>query len=168
MEDKKLCRISDSIGKMLVEQMSNELYNRHLYLSMATTFALEGIVDLETYYRKRAEEENTHFMWIYDYLNECDFSFSVPGVKEISEDVSDMSKVFELTVDAEIKTSNDIDAIYKKAVEEDDTHTRQWLDKLLIPEQHEEETTSRTASDIFSFTDVPVFIRAEKILKLLD
>lgn len=166
--DKKICRVSDVTGGMLVKQMGNEMYNHFLYLAMANFCALEGVVDLETYFRKRAHEEHVHFMWIYDYLNECDFEFKIPTVEQIKEEIDDFVTIFQETVKAEIKTSNDIDAIYDHVVSEKDSHTRQWLDQKLIPEQHEEETTSRTALDIITFTDTPILDRASKILELLD
>lgn len=166
--NKKICRITEKVGKLLVAQMSNELYNYHLYLSMANFFALEGIIKLEEYYRLRAKEEHVHFMWIFDYLNECDYSFKVPSVIEVKEAVDDTVQIFKDTVEAEIKTSDDIDAIYKMAVECSDNHTRCWLDSKLIPEQHEEETTSRTALDLISLEDVNIIERAELILELLE
>ena len=166
--DKRICRVSDKTGEMLTTQMGKELYNHFLYLAMANFCALQGVVDLETYYRKRAHEEHNHFMWIYDYLNECDYEFKIPSVEQITEDVSDMVEIFKETVKAEIKTSDDIDEIYEHAVAEKDTHTRRWLDQKLIPEQHEEETTSRTALDIITLEDTPILDRASKILELLD
>lgn len=165
--DKKICRVSNEIGNMLTEQMGKELYNHFLYLAMANFCGLEGIVDLEEYYRKRAHEEHVHFMWIFDYLTECDFAFKIPTVDTIKEPVEDIVEIFRETVKAEIQTSEDIDKIYEQAVSEKDNHTRQWLDQKLIPEQHEEETTSRTALDIITLEDTPILDRAHKIYELL-
>lgn len=165
--DKKICRISEEVGELLVTQMSNELYNHNLYLSMANFFALDGVIALEEYYKKRAIEEHVHFMWIYDYLNDVDYRFKVPPVVEITEVLEDTIEIFKETVLAEIKTSDDIDNIYNCAVKECDHHTRQWLDSKLIPEQHEEETTSRTALDIITAEDVDIYIRAKEIYNLL-
>ena len=168
MMDKRICRVSDKMGEVLITQMGNELYNHFLYLAMANFFALEGVVDLETYYRKRSHEEHNHFMWIYDYLCECDYDIKIPTVEKITEEIDDYIDIFKETVNAEVKTSDDIDAIYDLAVEEKDHHTRQWLDQKLIPEQHEEETTSRTDLDIILMSDVNILTRASKILKLLN
>ena len=52
MADRKLCRISPEIGKLLVSQISHELKNHALYLSYANYFSVEGIIDIEEYYRK--------------------------------------------------------------------------------------------------------------------
>jgi ferritin len=143
------------------------MYNHFLYLSIANYFAIAGIVDLEKYYRKRADEEHVHFMWIFDYLTYQDFDFIVPSVPEIKEDVVKDVDAFTITVDKEIETTNYIDKIYELAQNEKDNLTRQWLDKLLIPEQTEEESVSRTALDIFKL-DSPILERAKSILKLLD
>jgi ferritin len=115
--------------------LSRELYNHILYLSIANYFALEGIVDLEKYYRKRADEEHVHFMWIFDYLTYQDYDFMVPQVPTIKESIDKDEDAFIITIIKEIETTDYIDKIYELAQNEKDNLTRQWLDKLLIPEQ---------------------------------
>jgi ferritin len=110
------------------------MYNHFLYLSIANYFAIAGIVDLEKYYRKRADEEHVHFMWIFDYLTYQDFDFIVPSVPEIKESIVKDVDAFTITVMKEIETTDYIDKIYELAHSEKDNLTRQWLDKLLIPE----------------------------------
>lgn len=165
--DKRICRLSDKVGEMLVTQMGNELYNHALYSTMSNFCALEGVDPLAQYYKKRADEEYIHHSWIATYLTECDYSYVIPTVDKVSEKIEDIIEIFRITVDAEIKTSDDIDAIYDAAVEEKDHHTRQWLDTLLIPEQHEEETTSRAALAIMTLEDVNILVKSKEVLNLL-
>ena len=167
--DRKTKTISDSVGKLLVEQISNELYNHNLYRTFANFFALEGIVDLEKYYIKRAEEEYLHHKWIVDRLNEADYDFKYPCVEAIEVTFEDYIDPFKQTVLKEIETTELIYAIVDATMEEKDWQTFKWLQELLVSEQHEEESTSRTALDIISQNDdSSIFTKAERIYNLLE
>ncbi len=165
--DRRIKTVSEAVGKLLVKQISHELFNHNLYRTFANFFATEGIVDLEKYYIKRAEEELEHHRWIVDRLNETDYDFMYPSVEQVEEKFEDYIDPFKLTVLKEIETTELINKIADAAFEEKDWQTITWLQQKLIPEQHEEESTSRTALDIISHTDENIFVRAERIYNLL-
>jgi ferritin len=73
-------------------------------------------------------------MWIFDYLTYQDFDFMVPQVPTIKESIDKAEDAFIITIIKEIETTDYIDKIYELAQNEKDNLTRQWLDKLLIPE----------------------------------
>ena len=83
MANRKLSLISTEVAQLMIKQIAHELKNRNLYLSFANYFSVEGITDLEEYYRKRAEEENNHHQWLMDYLSEADVKFMYPAVETI-------------------------------------------------------------------------------------
>lgn len=167
--DRRITTVSDAVGKLLVNQISHELFNHNLYRTFANYFAAEGIVDLEKYYIHRAEEELTHHRWIVDRLNEVDYVFKYPSVDQVTDDFDDYVTPFKLTVDKEIETTELINNIAKAAMEEGDWQTFTWIQGKLIAEQHEEETTSRTALDIMSQDkDLTIFDKAEKIYELIQ
>lgn len=165
--DRRIKTISDSVGKLLVEQISHELFNHNLYRTFANFFATEGITDLEAYYIKRAEEEYKHHRWIVDRLNEADYDFMYPSVPAVNVKIEDFVDPFKQTVDKEIETTKLIFAIAEAAREEKDWQTVTWLQEKLIPEQHEEESTSRTALDIMS-NDASIFRKAKEVYTLLE
>ena len=72
-----------------------------------------------------------------------------------------------MTVEKEIETTELINKIADKAFEEKDWQTLTWLQEKLIPEQHEEESTSRTALDIMMLEDTSILKRASRVYKLL-
>lgn len=160
--------MSEKIGELLVNQISHELFNHNLYRTFANFFATEGITDLEKYYIHRAEEELTHHRWIVDYLNNSDFDFKYPAVKAVDEDVTDYITPFKLTVDKEIETTELIYKIVDATLEEKDWQTFNWLQSKLVPEQTEEENTSRTALDIISNRMDSIFDKAERVYKLIQ
>jgi ferritin len=162
------CRLSDKMQELLNQQLKDELYNHNLYKTMENFFEVEGIDDLKEYYRKRAAEELEHFGWVFSYMGYQDAFIDIPPIEKIKQSVSETIKIFEDTVDVEIKTTASIKRIYDQAVLEGDGFTRIWLDEKLYKEQTEEESTSRTALDIIKLKDTPILERARKILALLD
>lgn len=143
------CSIHPSVGNMLVDQLSNELYNKLLYESFANFFAEKGFSLLETYYRKRASEEELHYQWIKHFLSENDYSYSHPGVDDVEETPKNLIDPFRMTLEAEVETTEQINAILDKAEEVKDRVTQQWLlsdseaSGCLIKEQAEEMNISR-------------------------
>lgn len=164
---RKLKLLSDNISMLLKKQIVHELENELLYKSFANYFELEGISKLSAYYLVRSQEEHTHAMWIYDYLTQADCRIIYPEVPLLGvQKVSNWLEPFDKTIDKEIETTQLIYAIYKAAFEEGDYMTTTWLQKLLIPEQIEEENTSRMAKTIME-CDSDVLLKAEEIYKLL-
>lgn len=148
------CSINSTVGKLLVEQLSNELYNKLLYEDFANYYASNGLVLLERYYRGRANEEEQHYQWIKKFLNDNDYKYSHPEVNAPAEKYENLEDPFKLTVDVEVETTEDIYTIYETAVAEKDWITAQWLMSddsslgNLIKEQAEEMNLSRTALEI--------------------
>lgn len=167
MTNRKLSLISPALGELLVKQVAHELKNRNLYLSYANFFSVEGVVDLEKYYRKRAEEENNHHQLIMDYLTDGDLKFTYPAIEENAEKYEDYITPFKQTIDREILTTQMLYAIYEAAIAEKDFMMSSWLYEKLIKEQIEEENVSRMARTIMEETS-DIYLRAEKVLDLLE
>ena len=167
MASRKLSLISPTVGELLVKQIAHELKNRNLYLTYANYFSVEGIVDLEKYYRHRAEEENNHHQWIMDYLSDGDYKFIYPTVEQNAEKFEDYATPFKQTVDREILTTQMLYAIYELALSEKDYMTASWLYEKLIKEQIEEENVSRMAVTIIE-EESDIYLRADKVYDLLE
>lgn len=151
--------IHPEVGQLLVEQMANELYNKMLYEEFASFYAEHGLVHLEKYFHSRAEEEEEHYQWIKKFLTDSDYTYSHPEVDKIIENYKDLKEPFQISMDVEVTTTEDIYAIYDRAVEEKDWITVQWLmsdDSTygnLIKEQAEEMSLSRTVLEIAEMED---------------
>lgn len=165
--NRKLKLLSEEISKLLIEQLAHELKNYNLYRTFANYFSVEGILDLEDYYLKRADEELLHHNWISTYLSEADVKFMYPVIPENTEKFNDYVSPFKLTVDREIQTTQMIYKIYEASLLEKDFMTTAWLLEKLIKEQVEEENVSRMAVTIIEETS-DIFLRAKKIKKLLE
>jgi ferritin len=168
MTDRKLSLISPQIGELLVKQIAHELKNFSLYMSYANYFSVDGITDLEEYYRKRAHEELNHHQWIMDYLSDGDYAFIYPAVEQNSEKITSQMVPFGQTVVREIQTTQLLYAIYEASLAEKDYMTASWLYEKLIKEQIEEENTSRMAVTIMEEETRNIFDKAESVLELLE
>lgn len=151
-----------------MKQVIHELQNYYLYTSFANFFALENIEALSQYYKIRAEEEEDHYEWIYDYLTngDCRVVFStIPKVE--GQEVTSLIDPFIATVNKEIETTQLIYKIYEQAKSDKDYMTCTWLQEKLIPEQVEEENISRLARGIMEL-EGDILIKANNVLRLLD
>lgn len=151
---RRQCTLSENIQKLLLRQLKHELYNHNLYMSFSNFFGVQGLSVLEEYYKQRADEEYLHHSWIRKYLNQNDSEYIYPDIPSISEKFEDNVTPFKLTVDKEIETTKLIYEIVEQALEEGDWATFTWLngndpeEGMLVKEQVEEESISRTALDI--------------------
>lgn len=158
--------ISDKVGGMLVTQIANEIHNHNAYRTFQNYYARRGYDELAKYYKKRALEELEHQTWILDYLNDCDLPYQYTTVKPVEYEINDDTDPLKITVDLEIETTIGIYSIVDQITEEGDWETFEWIQRTLVAEQHEEESTSRTALDIGN-SDADWLYKSHKILKLL-
>lgn len=158
--------LSPTVESLLINQANHEMKNFNLYKVFQNFFELEGLLDLATYYEQRAKEEFNHHNWIYSYLTDADC-----GIKYIdnTENVSNLDIItpFILTVKREVETTELIYKIYEQCLVEKDYMTASWLLQKLIPEQIEEENTSRMAQTIMEI-DGDIFKKCNKVKSLLN
>lgn len=148
------CTLSKEIQELLLRQLKHELQNHNIYMNFANYFGVRGFVVLEEYFKLRADEEYLHHSWIRKYLNENDAEYIYPTIDQFDKKIVDMVDPFKMTVDLEIETTQMIYEIVDQATAECDWATFNWLNGhdpvtgMLVNEQVEEESISRTALDI--------------------
>ena len=157
--------LSKEVSDLLIAQLGHEMENHILYNTFANYFALEGLPSLEEYYYKRASEEKVHHDWILHYLTDADCVVKYP---KLNTDVNIESLItpFIITVSKEIETTQMIYKIADLALSSKDYMTWNWLNQHLIPEQIEEENTSRLARQIMEL-DSDLLEKSKAVLKLL-
>lgn len=148
------CTLSKEIQELLLRQLKHELQNHNIYMNFANYFGVRGFVVFEEYFKLRADEEYLHHSWIRKYLNENDAEYIYPTIDQFDKKIVDMVDPFKMTVDLEIETTQMIYEIVDQAAAECDWATFNWLNGhnpvtgMLVNEQVEEESISRTALDI--------------------
>ena len=106
-------------------------------------------------------------------MKDNDILFQYPVVEPVSVTIDNYLSTFELTLKTEIETTELIKELYSVAVEEKDLFTQQWLmdnnpdSGMLIKEQIEEESISRTILDLASCSD-SWFKKQEAILEFYE
>ena len=167
MASRKLKLISKELHQLLIKQAIHELQNYFLYDSFANYFALENLESLSKYYKKRAEEEKVHYEWIYTYLTDADCRIVFPTIPMVEgQEATSLIDPFVTTVDKEIETTQMIYKIYEQAKLDNDYMSCTWLQEKLIPEQTEEENTSRLARGIMEL-EGDILLKSHNVLKLL-
>lgn len=166
-QQRRDCPLSKEIQELLLRQLKHELQNYCIYLNFANYFGVRGYVLLEEYYKLRSDEEMRHAMWCRKYLNENDAEYLIPTIEQFDKKITDMVMPFELTVDLEVETTQLINEIVEQAANEGDWGTFNFLmghdpeKGMLIDEQVEEESISRTVRDIAK-SDGDSWLRKEK------
>ena len=117
--------ISEQINEILNEQINKEFYSGYLYLSMSAHMKELGLSGFSSWLRHQAKEEVEHGLKIFDYLIDCN---SFVTLKQIFETIYEHEKCI----------TRAIMTVAKKAEEECDRTTLNFVD-WFIEEQVEEE-----------------------------
>jgi ferritin len=169
-ENRRYCTLDDSLSEMFITQLGAELANKHMYNTFSNYFDTDGLPKLAEYFKLRADEEELHHSWIFNYLGYNDVCFQYPAIKEITVNIKNRVDPFLFTVDREIETTMGIYKIMEEARELGDWGTVSWLmgngpiAGKLIPEQIEEESVSRTIADMAQEENTSWLIKQDSIL----
>jgi len=138
--------LKDPIEAALNEQIDAEFYAGYLYLSMAAYFEAEGLPGFATWMRAQAEEEKTHAMRLYDFVNERDGRVTLDGIDAPPMTWDSPAAAFEAAYEHEVEVTGMIDDLVALAREENDNATENML-QWFVEEQVEEEATAQEILD---------------------
>jgi len=138
--------ISEKIQQALNEQINAELYSAYLYLSMNTYFESENMQGFANWMRIQAQEELTHAMKIYDFLNDRGGKVTLTTIDQPPTQWDSTLAVFNATYEHEQKVTSLINNLVNLANQEKDHATNSFL-QWFVTEQVEEE---KNAADIVS------------------
>jgi len=132
--------LSEKMITKINEQIKNELYSGHLYLSMA---AYSSSIDLDgfaNFFIVQEMEERVHAMKFYRYLVEQNADVKIYGLDQPQTDFKSLQEVMELAWKHEQHVTKLINGLMELAVQEKDYATQSLL-KWYIDEQVEEEAS---------------------------
>lgn len=136
--------LSKTLQEAINEQLKNELYSGYLYLSMSAYCEAINLPGFAHWMRLQSQEEVSHAMKFFDYLNDRDSHVVLQAIDQPPTDFKSPLDIFQRALEHEQKVTAMIHQLYELAVKENDYPTQvelQWF----ITEQVEEE---KTASDI--------------------
>jgi ferritin len=138
--------LSQSLQDSLNEQIKNEFYSAHVYLAMSSWFEEKGLPGFAKWMRVQYQEELSHGLKIFDFINDRDGKALVYGFDAPPADWSSPLDVFQNSYEHEQKVTAMINNLYAQAQKEPDYPTivlMQWF----ISEQVEEEKSAKLVVD---------------------
>jgi ferritin len=132
--------ISKKIQDALNEQINAELYSAYLYLSMEAYFQSQNLPGSANWMRVQTQEELTHAMKIYDFVNERGGRVILKSIAEPQTEWQAPLAAFEAAYKHEQKVTGLINNLVNLAIEEKDHATNSFL-QWFVNEQVEEESS---------------------------
>lgn len=136
--------IGDRVEAALNEQITQEFYASHSYLSMSAWFERTGYPGFAHWMRMQADEEREHALRIFDFVNDRAGQVTLGRIDAPPSEFGSPVEVFRAALAHERKVTALIGELYRLAVEEADYPTQVML-QWFVNEQVQEE---KVASDI--------------------
>lgn len=133
--------LSDKMQEALNGQLVAELYSAYLYLSMAAYFDAANLPGFANWMRVQAQEELTHGMRFYDFVNERNGRVVLGPIEGPPTEWDSPAAAFEHVLSHERKVTGLIHELVKLAAEEKDQATGDFL-QWFVKEQVEEEESA--------------------------
>lgn len=130
--------LSNKMVKALNKQINNEIYSAYLYLSMSAYSTFKGLKGFANWFMVQYQEEMTHAMKIYDYVNDQGRQVKLMTIAQPPTEFGSPSKMFEKTLEHEKFVTRCINDLVNLAMKEKDHATKIFL-QWFVTEQIEEE-----------------------------
>jgi ferritin len=136
--------ISKKMEEALNAQVNAEMYSAYLYLSMETYFKSLNLNGFANWMRVQTQEEMTHAMKIYDFINERGGRILLKAIDGPPTKWVSPLAVFEAVLKHEQKVTGLINDLVDLAIKEKDHATNSFL-QWFVNEQVEEEASADEA-----------------------
>jgi len=130
--------LSNSVIKLLNDQMNLEFYSSNLYLQMSAWCEQQGFEGAAKFLSEHAAEEMQHMRKLFTYLNETGALAIIKQIDEPPHQFSSLKQVLELTYEHEKLITSKINELVGRTFEEKDYSAFNFL-QWYVAEQHEEE-----------------------------
>jgi ferritin len=148
--------LNTKIQDALNSQINAELYSSYLYLSMSAYFDSQNLTGMANWMRIQAQEELTHAMKFFDFVNERDGRVVLTQVGAPKTEWTSPLDVFEDVLAHEKKVTGLINELVDLSLTEKD-HAANIFLQWFVTEQVEEEANASTIVDKLKLIgDTPV------------
>ena len=145
--------INTKIAAALNAQLNMEYYSAYSYLAMSAYFLTQNLNGFAHWMRVQAQEELTHGMKIYDFLDDREADIRLSTIDTPKQCWDSPLEVFEDSLAQEQKVSQSIYNIADLALSERDHATHTFL-QWFIAEQVEEEAIVRELIDTIKLVGI--------------
>ncbi|HXV27981.1 MAG TPA: ferritin [bacterium] len=143
--------LSKEMEKALNDQINEEGYAAHYYLSMASWCDKNGLQGSAKFMYLHGEKERIHMMKLLHYVNDTGGHSRVGAIKEPPHEFKSLAHLFDLTLKHEQNVTKKINALVDKCLAAKDHSTFNFL-QWYVAEQHEEEHMFKTILDLIKIT----------------
>jgi len=130
--------LSKRMTEALNEQINKEIYSAYLYLSMSAYSTFIGLKGFANWFMVQYQEEMTHAMKIYDYINDQGGQVKLLAVEQPPTEFGSPLEMFEKTLEHEKFVTKRINDLVDLAIKEKDHASNIFL-QWFVTEQIEEE-----------------------------
>lgn len=145
--------LKEEIEIVLNAQCKMEAEASQKYLAMASWLERNGFKHSSDYLYAQAEEERSHFLKIFKYINDVGGTAVTPLVAEVDQEFASIKNVFETALQGEIAVTQSINKIVAKCREATDYATEEFM-MWFVKEQREEEANARRALELFDLIEM--------------
>lgn len=142
--------INKKMEEAINKQINAELYSSYLYLSMSAYFSLINLGGFANWMKIQAQEELTHAMKFYDYINERGGKVTLTKIEQPKTEWKSALEAFEDTYNHECVVTGLINDLVNLAIEEKDHSSNVFL-QWFVTEQVEEEASAQEILDKLKF-----------------
>ena len=132
-------RLSDTVCKVLNDQMTKEAHAAQIYLAYGCWADGEGYEGISNFLFRHANEERSHMMKILEYILERGAKVKIEAIPAPPPDPKGVYDCFQKTFLHEVDNTTAIYKIVKMSFEEEDWATWNFM-QWFVKEQTEEET----------------------------
>ncbi len=159
--------ISNTINEVLNEQINKEFYSGYLYLSMSAHLKELGLNGFASWTRLQAKEEVEHGLKIFDYLIDCNSFVTLKQIRTPEFEFNGISSIFNHIYEHEKCITRSIMEIAKKAEEENDRTTLNFIDWFIEEQIEEEEAVKNIIKrlDMFGDDKVALYLMDQELAK---
>ena len=133
--------LNKKIEEAINKQINAELWSAYLYLSMSAYFESENLPGFANWMKVQYQEEVSHAMKFFDYINERGGRVNLMPIAEVKTDWKDAVSIFEETLANEQKVTGMINSLVDLAILEKDHASNNML-QWYVDEQVEEEANA--------------------------
>jgi ferritin len=130
--------LKEAVEKSLNDQINAEFHSAYLYLSMSAYFEHNGLAGFANWMKVQFEEEQTHALKLFHYINERGGKVQLKPIAEVVTDFDNVIDIYEKTLAHEQMVTDRINNMMDIAIDERDHATKSFL-QWFIDEQVEEE-----------------------------
>ena len=138
--------ISKIIEQGLNTQIELEAFSSQYYLAMASWAEMVGYIGTSKFLYIHADEERTHMLKLFHYINERGGHAIVPPLEQPPQTFTSIVEVFGMVLEHETKVTAEINNLVDICLKEKDYTTHNFL-QWYVSEQIEEEALARNILD---------------------